>query len=1047
DGARCVVKSLASGSRDFALEELRWSDRPCDIPENDVALFRALLRAKRPTFSAAITCCIPGFPECQPDPNAVLNVLRCTFETDRIPPNWLPEFEKFDELWVMTEHDRVAFRQGGAPPEKIRVAPEFVDTSVFTSRGKKLPLPEELRDRFVFLSVFEWQLRKGWDVLVRAYCQEFSPSDGVGLLLKVSCGHGQSMEGVHEQVDSVLSKIRQRLSKRPDIVFWDEMLNTESFAALYRSVDAFVLPTRGEGWGRPYMEAMASGLPTIGTAGSGNAAFMTNANSFLIPAKLVDVSDEAANEIPVYRGHKWLEPDPKTLRTAMRTVVEDEARRKAVTRKAVKDIRTTFDLSNARDVIEQRLTEAEERFRSVAPPPIASSQIRVELEGELFASHSFSNINEQLAMRFIADNKLALSIRRVEHNPTHDGEVFDAYRILPSVNRPLDGGPEVTIRHAFPPNWSRPATGRWVHIQPWEFGALPLEWVAPLRDQVDEVWAPSNYVKQVYINSGIPGDKIVVTPWGIDPAVFDPKAPPVHLPTQASFVFLFVGGTISRKGFDILLDAYQKEFSRDDDVCLVVKDVGTKTFYRYGNLRDRVLQAIAESTGPEIVYIESNLSLGQIVSLYTACDCLVAPYRGEGFGLPILEAMACGVTPIVPRGGASDDFVSDDTAYLVPADVVECEHDWRLCGVATELAPKVVDVQTAMRGAFERQKATRRMGHKASEIVREQYTWDKTASLMSERLQALADRSAKPTQEPPKDATIAVAKRDASISACMLVKDQEQMLPDSLGRIRPFVDEIVVLDLSSTDRSVVVCQDYGARCYGHPGGDDYSSLRNAVIRKATKRWIFTLQPWEMINDSESEKLKPLLESIEPDVFGVSVKIVSRRPGSGEEIEREEVRLIRNHNDVFYRFRAFEEVTSSIDRLGGRIVSADITICEGLSWQEPQHWGRSPETLLASLHADLQEHSNDPSVLFNLGMTHFELGNFLHAECYLSAYLDSSSVGDRHFRQAWHHVALSHLNTQNPYGGLQTLEAALTHFPNDEPFQEMLRQIKEEFEQQ
>jgi glycosyltransferase involved in cell wall biosynthesis len=121
------------------------------------------------------------------------------------------------------------------------------------------------------------------------------------------------------------------------------------------------------------------------------------------------------------------------------------------------------------------------------------------------------------------------------------------------------------------------------------------------------------------------------------------------------------------------LDAYRAEFSAQDDVCLVIKDLGTSSFYRFGNYREQILAAMADDAGPEIVYLERSMSPGQLASLYTACECLVTPYRGEGSGLPILEGMACGLPPIVPRGGASDDFVTEDTGYLLPArEVFQC---------------------------------------------------------------------------------------------------------------------------------------------------------------------------------------------------------------------------------------------------------------------------------------------------------------------------------------------------------------------------------------
>jgi glycosyltransferase involved in cell wall biosynthesis len=57
----------------------------------------------------------------------------------------------------------------------------------------------------------------------------------------------------------------------------------------------------------------------------------------------------------------------------------------------------------------------------------------------------------------------------------------------------------------------------------------------------------------------------------------------------------------------------------------------------------------------------------EMPGLYAACDSLVHPSRGEEFGLPIAEAMACGLPVVVTAGGAADDFCDDRTAYRIPA--------------------------------------------------------------------------------------------------------------------------------------------------------------------------------------------------------------------------------------------------------------------------------------------------------------------------------------------------------------------------------------------
>lgn len=68
--------------------------------------------------------------------------------------------------------------------------------------------------------------------------------------------------------------------------------------------------------GRPYMEAMACGLPTIGSGATGNLDFMTDENSVLIAGRYMPVSEEGVREITIYAGHHWFEPDVEDLRRA-----------------------------------------------------------------------------------------------------------------------------------------------------------------------------------------------------------------------------------------------------------------------------------------------------------------------------------------------------------------------------------------------------------------------------------------------------------------------------------------------------------------------------------------------------------------------------------------------------------------------------------------------------------------------------------------------------------------------------------------------------------
>ena len=870
DEGRCIAKSLSQTDRLITLESIPWSNAICDVQTDDAALFKTMERAKRAFSNITITNCIPTLA--LPDRCASLNILRTTFEADRIPEHWLPHLQPFDEVWVISNHNRDAFIRSGVAPEKIRVVPSFLDTNRYCPNGPKIGLDSKFNDRFVFLSVLDWQLRKGWDLLLRAYCEAFTVDDDCGLILKISRSHGIAMSDVISQAEEVIYGLGESLQKRFDIEIIDDPYTSEQMCQLYRAVDAFVLPSRGEGWGRPYMEAMATGLPVIGTAASGNIDFMNQNNSVLISAQSVPVPGKAVYEINVYAGCNWFEPDLLELGQAMLVIKNDPEHRKRISANAMNDIVEKHSISAGKRYFERAIAKAEIPFANHVEKSNPSA-INVVWEGEFFANHSFSNINEQIAEFFIEDPKFKFSINRQFYNPTFEADKLSQYRRLNPSIRP-EHRPDVTIRHAFPPNWSRPDSGRWIHIQPWEFGYLPEDWLSPICNDVDELWVPSNYVKQVYLDSGVPDDKIYVIPWGVDPETFNQHVPARILPTNRKFRFLYVGGTIERKGFDRLLDAYLKEFTPDDDVCLVIKDLGSKSFYRFGNLREQVELAMADSDSPEILFFDEDMTPGQLACLYSACDCLAMPYRGEGFGLPILESMACGTPAIVPAGGASDDFVTEETGLLLSSEVVETTHDWKLAGPPQELAIDVDELRIAMRSAYEEPDRTRELGKNAGQFVAANFTWAQTYESMKTRLLAISTRALE-KREPPTDFP-RVASSNVRITACIETLNDETKIADAIARIKPLVKDVLVFDRGSTDRTLPVVNEYQVQVVEveSADGNDFGAHVNTD-------WYFKVTPNHIPRIADSSEIEAFLAR-QPDIASEVVMDLSGSKLSGGE---------------------------------------------------------------------------------------------------------------------------------------------------------------------
>ncbi len=176
---------------------------------------------------------------------------------------------------------------------QLDVIPEPVDVEVFTPLNATDPLssqvllyPNSVPDAFRFLSIFKWEERKGWKILIEAFAREFCntrDSRRVSLHILTNAFHTDTnfTTKMEEFLASKLipsekgdntCKSKEQL---PRIVLFQHEIPQVNMPALYRGANAFVLPSRGEGWGRPHVEAMSAGLPVIATRWSGPSAFMT----------------------------------------------------------------------------------------------------------------------------------------------------------------------------------------------------------------------------------------------------------------------------------------------------------------------------------------------------------------------------------------------------------------------------------------------------------------------------------------------------------------------------------------------------------------------------------------------------------------------------------------------------------------------------------------------------------------------------------------------------------------------------------------------------
>jgi glycosyltransferase involved in cell wall biosynthesis len=219
-------------------------------------------------------------------------------------------------------------------------------------------------------------------------------------------------------------------------------------------------------------------------------------------------------------------------------------------------------------------------------------------------------------------------------SPANSGPLIVAHQVLTLHDlSPLEN-----------PSWFAPSFARWYRL------LLP-----GLLPRVNRVIVPSNYVREQLLSRfRLVDERVVVVPGGVDGAVFHPHAPhTLDLPVR---YVLFVGSLQPRKNLSGLLEAWQSIKEVVPDVWLVIAGASSKVF--------RALELPVYERVSILGYVPD----ASLPGLYANAKLVCLPSFDEGFGLPVLEAMACGTPVIASAAGALPEVVGDAGLLFDPAD-------------------------------------------------------------------------------------------------------------------------------------------------------------------------------------------------------------------------------------------------------------------------------------------------------------------------------------------------------------------------------------------
>lgn len=398
----------------------------------------------------------------------------------------------------------------------------------------------------------------------------------------------------------------------------------------YRDAGYFVCLSEHEGFGVPLLEGMAAGLPVIARAEAAATETMGGAGVLLTDGRPADVA------------------------VAVRVIeADDELRHRLI---HVQDRRLerieSFDLDLFIDRLDRRTTG-----RLTA----TSTQIL----GPFETSYSLAILNRELALALDDYDDLEVSIYATEGPGDYTPDPADLSE-HPRAAALYERGrtmqyPEVAIRQMYPPRVSDSVAGLTFQYFGWEESRLPARIVDDFNAHLDGIGTMSTYVKEVLVDSGV---TVPVHVTGVGVHSPDPQATCAFdgVGDLRSTAFLHVSSAFPRKGVDLLLRAYFETFTNADDVSLLLK-----TFPNPHNDVATILSELRAEhiDAPHVCWLDQDLEREELDGLYGLATCYVHPARGEGFGLPVAEAMLAGLPVISVAATGLADFVSASTAAVI----------------------------------------------------------------------------------------------------------------------------------------------------------------------------------------------------------------------------------------------------------------------------------------------------------------------------------------------------------------------------------------------
>lgn len=278
-----------------------------------------------------------------------------------------------------------------------------------------------------------------------------------------------------------------------------------------------------------------------------------------------------------------------------------------------------------------------------------------------------------------------------------------------------------------------------IDLQPWYRGTN-IQWIVFESTKVpdivlqtmlnaDLVWTPSQWGRNILISSGVDASKVDVVPEGVDAAVYHPY---YARPDKSVIRFLSVGKYEKRKSHIETMLAWAAAFGNDPAVELIIK---SDHFINIADKQASLQDFLNKNAMHNVKAVWGSCNQSQMLELYRSADVFVLPTKGEGWGLPIIEAAAMGLPIVCTNHSGHSEFlqyitnsVGQVTFDLEPVDCDEFRffypsNNRNMGAWAVPSIQSISQNLTVMRGNL---KELQRRAQVNANVIRQKFDWNQS---------------------------------------------------------------------------------------------------------------------------------------------------------------------------------------------------------------------------------------------------------------------------------------------------------------------------------